>query len=73
VDARKAFGQQLKKIREQKGMTQEYLAEIIGISDRQIRNYEGGVQGPTFGNLEKLAKVLGVRIRDLFDFSDSDL
>lgn len=65
---KQAFGKRLRSLREQQGLTQEQLAELSGLSDRQIRNYESGRQAPQFDNLEKLRKALDIPIRDLFDF-----
>lgn len=65
------FGKHLKELRERKGLTQEQLAEIIGVKDaRTIRFWESGTNAPKFANLVALAQALGVRMRDLFDFSD---
>lgn len=67
----KLFGQRIKELREQKGLTQEQLAEAIGVKDtRTIRFWESGTNAPKFANLITLAQVLGVRMRDLFDFPD---
>lgn len=38
------------------------------MSVRAVRNMELGVNAPTFKNLERLATVLGVPVRELFDF-----
>lgn len=65
------FGKHLKTLREESGLTQEALAEAIGVKDaRTIRYWEAGINAPKFSNLVALAKVLGVRMRDLFDFPD---
>lgn len=65
---KQAFGKHLRFLREREGLTQEQLAELSGLSDRQIRNYESGRQSPQFDNLEKLRKALDISIRELFDF-----
>lgn len=67
----KIFGERIKELREKKGLTQEQLAEAIGVKDdRTIRYWETGTNAPKFANLVALAKALGVHIRDLFDFRD---
>lgn len=68
VDLRKNFGKKLKTLRRQAGLTQEHLAEATEISVDFISLVERGINSPSFDNLEKLAKALGVSIRDLFDF-----
>lgn len=64
----KLFGRRIKELRKTKGLTQEQLAEILGIYQKQIGNIETGNYFTTMPNLEKLAEALGVEIKDLFDF-----
>lgn len=67
----KIFGQRIKELREGKGLTQEQLAEAIGVKDdRTIRFWEAGTNAPKFANLVSLAKALGVRMQELFIFPD---
>jgi len=49
-------------------MTQEVLANEIGLTVESISNIERGIHGPKFDNLEKLADILGVPVRELFEF-----
>ncbi len=67
-DLRKIFGKRLQTLRRQAGLTQEQLAEATEISVDFISLVERGINAPSFDNLEKLAKALGVPYRDLFDF-----
>ena len=62
------FGKRLQVLRLQAGMTQEELANEIGVTVESISNIERGVYGPKFDNLEKLAAVLDVQVMELFDF-----
>jgi transcriptional regulator with XRE-family HTH domain len=62
------FGQRLRKLRRQKDLTQEQLAEAVGISVEFLSNMERGINGPSFETLEKLAEKLEVQIAELFDF-----
>ena len=62
------FGKRLQVLRLQAGMTQEELANEIGVTVESISNIERGVYGPKFDNLEKLAAVLDVQAMELFDF-----
>lgn len=56
------FGQNLKKVRRQRGMTQEDLAKALGVTTRTIQNYECFVALPSRLDHEKLEKVLNVPI-----------
>lgn len=67
-DLKKKFGKRLQKIRKERGMTQEQLAEAVKTTRDTIRNIESGVHGPRFGLLETIASTLKTNIKDMFDF-----
>lgn len=62
------FGKQLQALRLKVGVTQEQLADQTGLTVESISNIERGIHGPKFDNLEKIAKALGVPVKDLFEF-----
>lgn len=62
------IGEQIKKFRIRKGMTQNDLAEKIGLTEKQISKIETGVHYPMFENFVKIMDVLGVQLKD-FDCS----
>ncbi len=62
------FGKKLKQLRSEKGITQEELAAKTDLTVESISNMERGKFGPKFDNLEKIADVLGVEVKWLFDF-----
>ena len=64
-----AFGQNLKKLRKKKHLTQEKLAEMIGVNQRQLTR-RSFVSSET---LEKLYFALGVSFDQLFDFELEDV
>ena len=65
------FGKKIKRIRKEKGITQEELAFRAGISVDFLSLIERGKNAPSFENLEKLADAFGAPVRDLFDFPKS--
>ena len=65
---KKKFGQKVQRLRLDAGITQEQLADSVGLTIESISNIERGIFGPKFDNLEKIAKVLGVPVKELFDF-----
>jgi len=69
TNLRKQFGTKLKKLRKEKDLTQEQLAEASEISVDFLSLVERGVNSPSFENLEKLAKALKVSVKELFDFN----
>jgi len=67
---RQRFGKRLRYIRRDKDLTQEQLAEAVGISVEFLSNLERGVNAPSFETIEKLASVLKVRVQAFFEFPD---
>lgn len=68
-----AFGNNLKLIRKSKGLTQEQLAELVGLNQRQLTRIETGVSFLSADVLEKLSIALNVNLKDLFDFELSQI
>jgi transcriptional regulator with XRE-family HTH domain len=65
----KAFGENLKKIRESKGLTQEQLAENTGcVSVTSISRLENGHLDSAISTLVEIARAMGVPPKKLFDF-----
>ncbi len=62
------LGNNIKLLRKTKNITQEELAEIIGIHPRQLSKIETGEHFPSCKTLEKLCMVLDVEPKALFDF-----
>lgn len=62
------FGNKLKSLRTQKGLTQEQLADATELSIESVSNMERGIFGPRFNNLEKIAAALNVEVVRLFEF-----
>jgi len=69
-DFKLLFGKKVKKIRESKNFTQEYLAELIGIEQATLSNIERGKSHPTVETLEKLSKALDVEPYIFYKFED---
>jgi transcriptional regulator with XRE-family HTH domain len=66
---RKRFGQHLREIRLQRGMTQERFAEALDISVDFLSLIERGRNAPSFETLDRFAKRLKVSVADLFNFN----
>jgi len=64
----KKFGKRLKEIRKRKNISQEELAELIGMEPNNISKLESGEHLPKKENLEKLCDVLEIEPKELFDF-----
>jgi len=55
----------IRKLREQRGMTQGQLAERAGVSREYVARLEAGRYDPSLSTLEKLAKALKVDVAKL--------
>ena len=63
-DIKKTFGRVLRRAREARGLSQERLAEAVGVSDDSIGNAERGLSIPRFEVVVELARALGVSVAD---------
>jgi len=62
------FGRNLRKIREEKNLSQEHLAIDSDIPTNQIGRIERGEISTTISTLYSIAKALKIEIKDLFIF-----
>jgi len=62
----KAFGKHVAEVRKSKGITQQQLAEDVGMSVVAIAYIETGKRWARLGTLNKIAKRLRVDISELF-------
>jgi transcriptional regulator with XRE-family HTH domain len=62
---RRLVAQNVKRIRLEKGLTQEQFSEISGFSQQYVSGLETGRRNPTIVTLYELAKALGVSHMDL--------
>lgn len=60
-----SFNENLKKIREEKGLTQEELAKMVGISQPMIAQYEMGIKLPNVIVGKVIAKRLMCSLDEL--------
>ena len=54
------FGEMLKKLRAEAGLTQKQLADMSGVGQNTIARYELGQREPSLAAGQALAKALGV-------------
>jgi len=62
----KEVGLNIRKIREEKGLSQEKLAALADLHRTYIGQIERGEKNIGLKNLEKIAKALHVNIKELF-------
>lgn len=59
------IGRFIAVIRKEKGMTQEQLGELLGVSQKSISRWENGKTMPDLSLYEPLCDVLGVQVSEL--------
>jgi len=67
----KSLGEILKEHRTRCKMTQEFVAEHLGVSRQAVSKWENGTSDPSTSNLLALAKLYGIRAEALLKSIDS--
>ncbi|MEQ9467430.1 MAG: helix-turn-helix transcriptional regulator [Ekhidna sp.] len=65
----KRFGERVRFLRSQKGISQEKLANLSGITISQVSRIERGEVNTTISTLEVLSKSLNIPLPELVDLS----
>jgi transcriptional regulator with XRE-family HTH domain len=65
MDMRKLVGQNVRRIRLEKRLTQEQFCDLSGFSQQYVSGLETGRRNPTIVTIYELAKALGVSHLDL--------
>ena len=60
--------EQISKIRKQKEISQEELAERVGVSRQAVSKWENGTAQPEMANVAKLCEILGVTPNELLGY-----
>lgn len=63
-------GNRIKQLREQNKYSQNYLADIAGISQTHLRRVELGNADITVGHLQLVCDALGISLKDFFNMSE---
>lgn len=67
------IGKKIKELRKQRGITQEQLAESVGVSFQAVSKWENNIALPDITLAPILANYFGVSMDELFDFSLSKI
>ena len=62
---KKTLGETIKAYRMERNMTQEFVAESLGVSRQAVSKWEMGASDPSTSNLLTLAKLYGVSAEEL--------
>ena len=63
----RTFGVRLKRLRNEQGWSQATLARKLGVTREYLARLEAGLHDPPLSTVERLAKILGVRISKLVE------
>ncbi len=61
----RSLGETLKAYRTERNMTQEFVAEHLGVSRQAVSKWENGTSDPSTSNLLALAKLYGTSAEEL--------
>ena len=64
-DAVMPFAEKLSKLRNERGLTQQEMAKLIGVGIAQMRRYEKGKSSPTLEIIKNIARSLGISADEL--------
>ena len=68
MDIRERVGKRVKELRNELGVSQEELADMVDLDRTYITSVECGKRNISIVNIEKLTKALNVTLADLFNF-----
>ena len=66
-DIKIVFGRRVRTLRKRKGLSQEQLALRCGLDRTYVGGVERGERNISIVNIEKIARAIGLTLKDLFD------
>ncbi|WP_298676661.1 helix-turn-helix domain-containing protein [uncultured Megasphaera sp.] len=67
-----AFGQAIRKLRMEQGISQEKFAHLCNLHRTYISDIERGVRNISLENIDKMAIALNIKISDIFKEVEND-
>ncbi|CCI25956.1 hypothetical protein N0824_00410 [Microcystis sp. 0824] len=67
------LGRELQRYRQEKGWSQEYLAEVTGLHRTYISQLERGLKSPSVRVLSHITNALGLRMSEFFSSVEESL
>lgn len=67
TETKKSLGEILKMHRTSCNMTQEFVAESLGVSRQAVSKWENGTSDPSTSNLLALARLYGVSVEEILN------
>lgn len=72
MNIKKLLGRKIKEKRIQQSLTQEQLAEKVGISPKSLSQIELGNNFVSADKLEQISYALNIQVKSLFDFENNN-
>lgn len=66
------LGENLRKYRLESNLTQEQLAELVGIHPTYVGKLESGKNNPSVKMLYKITRAMKINLCDIFDFEKNN-
>lgn len=67
IEMKKEIGNKIKKYRKQQGLNQQQLAELLGVTNRAVSNWESGANGVDIELIPEICKILKIGPNEFFD------
>lgn len=64
---RRVFGERVRALRQERGLSQERLAEMAGVHRTYLSSLERGERNVSLDNIHAIAEALGVSPAELFE------
>ena len=68
-----SISENIKKLRDRYGLTQQDLADIAGVTNKAVSAWETGQKEPRMGAIEKIAKRFGLKKSNLIEEGGMDI
>ena len=62
---KKTLGETIRNVRQEKKLSQEFVAEALGVSRQAVSKWENGTSDPSTSNLIALSKLFDIPVEDL--------
>ena len=66
------YGIFFKNARKESGLTQQQVADKMGIKQSNVSDWENDISRPEYGKLVELSKLYGVSVYDLLGVPDNE-
>lgn len=70
---KETFGQRFLRLRKERGLTQEEIAQKVGVSNQAVSKWENDASCPDITLLLQLSEIMNVKVDNLLGKEDSDV